>query len=248
MIIASIAMEELALSHIVNAEGEKLQYVLGTLPKGPRLCANTQEILAVNKSVKDLLDTVMQSQLLLKGKLEKTLEASGQGGPPPAPPAPCGPVCPGRPPCGCGGPCGQKSAIQLVSRGSGFSWGNGCPMSWKRRGQQGCGIRWDEKTPSLVRLDPAKTYTLDLAVNVCGSFPGDSTGTICFQLTPCNAFLDILPLHFYVKCLECKPLTLHYSATLFPQACPPSDAGLSLLLQYKDSLFVEQASLSIVEI
>jgi len=35
MIIASIAMEELALSHILNAEGEKLQYILGTLPQAP---------------------------------------------------------------------------------------------------------------------------------------------------------------------------------------------------------------------
>ena len=31
-ILSSIAMEELGMSHILNAEGEKLQYILGTLP------------------------------------------------------------------------------------------------------------------------------------------------------------------------------------------------------------------------
>ena len=73
MIIASIAMEELALSHILNAEGEKLQYILGTL-HGTSPCACPQDVLAVNKSVTALVEAVTQNQMLLKSKLEKVLE------------------------------------------------------------------------------------------------------------------------------------------------------------------------------
>lgn len=76
MIIASIAMEELALSHIMNAEGEKLQYVLGTLPGTSPLCSSTSEVLEVNKSITKLLDSVAQNQLMLKSKLERILDIS----------------------------------------------------------------------------------------------------------------------------------------------------------------------------
>ncbi len=53
-IIASIAAEELSLSHILNAEGEKLQYVLGTLP-GLDEAASLDEVIRINQSVKDTL-------------------------------------------------------------------------------------------------------------------------------------------------------------------------------------------------
>ena len=58
-IIASIAAEELSLSHILNAEGEKLQYVLGTLP-GLETAAALDEVMEVNQSVQETLSDVME--------------------------------------------------------------------------------------------------------------------------------------------------------------------------------------------
>ena len=76
MILASIAMEELALSHIMNAEGEKLQSVIKHLESS---CGGWEygvdKLLAVNKSVSDMLDRVSQNQMLLKSKMEKALDA-----------------------------------------------------------------------------------------------------------------------------------------------------------------------------
>ena len=80
-ILSSIAMEELGLSHILNAEGEKLQYILGTLPglSGPP--ATVSEVLAANESVRSMLETAVQNQLFLKAKMQGALTASPMQGP-----------------------------------------------------------------------------------------------------------------------------------------------------------------------
>ena len=83
-IIASIAAEELSLSHILNAEGEKLQYVLGTLP-GLGEAATLTEVMQINQSVQDTMSNIMEQQMLLSGKLSAAMTA-------PVLPGPAGPA------------------------------------------------------------------------------------------------------------------------------------------------------------
>ncbi|NLZ45752.1 MAG: hypothetical protein GX896_03575 [Clostridiales bacterium] len=67
MILASIALEETALSHIINAEGEKIQHIISNCSN------NTDDIISVNNSVKEMLEVVLQNQIILKSKMEKVL-------------------------------------------------------------------------------------------------------------------------------------------------------------------------------
>ncbi|PPA68929.1 hypothetical protein [Jeotgalibacillus proteolyticus] len=64
LLLSSIAMEEIALSHILNAEGEKLQLFLKTCPK------HLDDFLLINESINKTLRTIVRSQLLLEMKLE----------------------------------------------------------------------------------------------------------------------------------------------------------------------------------
>ena len=74
MILASIALEEVGLSHIINAEGEKIQYVINDLQKNTGDSATIEDILCVNKSVESLIDVLMQLQIFLKNKMERVLD------------------------------------------------------------------------------------------------------------------------------------------------------------------------------
>ncbi|MEF9946576.1 MAG: hypothetical protein RR446_01050 [Lachnospiraceae bacterium] len=62
-IITSVALEQTGIAHILNAEGEKIQKVVA-------LATTPEQLVAVNKSVQSLVNTVSQLEIILKSKLE----------------------------------------------------------------------------------------------------------------------------------------------------------------------------------
>ncbi|MGK8429732.1 MULTISPECIES: collagen-like protein [Bacillus] len=83
LLLSSIAFEELGLAHIINAEGEKIQFALGTLPGVTGPGASLQDVLNINNSVRDTLDVAMKKELLLDSKLNTVsglISASGGTG------------------------------------------------------------------------------------------------------------------------------------------------------------------------
>lgn len=80
-IISSIAMEELGLSHIINAEGEKLQYILGTIPGVSGPGATISEVLEVNDSILSVLRAAAETQTILRTKLQDALSSAVLAGP-----------------------------------------------------------------------------------------------------------------------------------------------------------------------
>ena len=262
MIIASIAMEELALSHIINAEGEKLQYILGTLP-GAKPCATPQDVLVVNKSVASLLDVVAQNQMLLKSKLEKVLAVC----PPPAPPCPSpGPCPPGPPVCepcpptvppACGpGVCpppgwpekGETCALHLAERQAGLLWSPGCRLSWRQQARRGECIRWNACNPTQIRLDTRAAYAVRCTLCAYAMPPARGEGIICLRQTPCGAFTEAQPLRFSLERMAGNLQTLQYAAVLNPRVGVNGVAELSLVLDTRNALCVERAAMDVVEL
>jgi hypothetical protein len=71
LLLASVAFEELGLAHIINAEGEKLQAALGTLPGLSVTVPSFEGLITINREVRRTLQTALKSQMLLQFKLEE---------------------------------------------------------------------------------------------------------------------------------------------------------------------------------
>ncbi|WP_028546435.1 collagen-like protein [Paenibacillus taiwanensis] len=80
LLLASIAIEELGLGHVINAEAEKIQYAVGTLP-GLTIPATISDLLAVDTSVKSTMQELIKKEMLLQSKLENILAAPSLTGP-----------------------------------------------------------------------------------------------------------------------------------------------------------------------
>jgi hypothetical protein len=68
LLLTSIALEEIGLSHIINAEGEKIQKIVKDQ------CLSLHEALALNNSVERMLRNVIKTQMLLQFKLEDIIK------------------------------------------------------------------------------------------------------------------------------------------------------------------------------
>jgi len=66
-LLESIALEEMALSHVLNAEAEKIQYFIGHLSP----CTPTEVLSDFNIIINETLETVIMKEWLLLRKLEK---------------------------------------------------------------------------------------------------------------------------------------------------------------------------------
>ncbi|MEG0178940.1 MAG: hypothetical protein RR573_05225 [Oscillospiraceae bacterium] len=62
-IIESVALEQTALSHILNAEGEKIQKIIAT-------STTSADMLAVNKSAQSMVDSITRLEMILHAKLQ----------------------------------------------------------------------------------------------------------------------------------------------------------------------------------
>lgn len=79
-IVSSIASEELALSHVINTEGEKIQYAIGSLP-GLENSATVAEVNQINDSSSNALGAVLENQIVLSGKLTQAMQSPVLYGP-----------------------------------------------------------------------------------------------------------------------------------------------------------------------
>ncbi|MDD4705988.1 MAG: hypothetical protein PHS24_02080 [Bacilli bacterium] len=71
-LLESIALEETAIAHILNAEGEKIQASAVLMENGNM---TPDEVIEFQKSITQIIQTLIKKEMILEFKLEATLDA-----------------------------------------------------------------------------------------------------------------------------------------------------------------------------
>lgn len=74
LLLTSVAMDEISLSQILNAEGENMQRLL------EREHVSLEDMIQMNRSVERMLRTMVGKQILLQFKLDQIMELDGKLG------------------------------------------------------------------------------------------------------------------------------------------------------------------------
>ena len=264
------------MSNILNAGGEHLQFVLGSLPG-----MSSQDVLAVHKSIAALVEAVTHNQMLLKNKLDQVLEfvprppAPSQPAFPIQPPDPSRPVDPSQPafpvqpppatyvpdcppqyppshpvppPAPYRARSCEKSALLLSGQRETMLWRPGGRLTWRQRSRSGRDICWDGRAPEHILLTPGKTYVVQYTLNVRAVSPAEGTGRILLSQSPCGVFADTQPLCLPLQRLAHGPQTLRHVSILRPCAGRGCGAALSLVLDAQAPLCVERAVMDIAQL
>lgn len=272
MILVSIAMEEIGLSHVINAEGEKIQYAL-------RENASIEETIAVNNSVRELIDSVAYSQCILKEKVKSVAALVKKE---PGPPGPTGP--PGNPGVkgnkgdkgekgekgnkgdkgdkgdkgergerGERGPAGRANTCCVIAcKGrAGQKWRAGEPLQWIPSENDDCCSAYLSCDGRQILLRSGRCFLVHFTVNIRALHGERQPAAVCVRTMQGGRPEEHYTCHASVSCGN-GPVTLSAAGLYLPVGPDGYPAGeyakLSLTLASPDTVEATQASICVMEI
>lgn len=238
LILVSIAMEELGLSHILKAEGEKIKYAIESE-------ASMDEAVAINNSVSKLVDSVTRSQHALKDKMKSVLESIGCEIGPTGPTGPTGPIGPK-------GECVHKNKCCVVSFNGrhGQCWREYKPLHWTPSDRDDCCAAFISDDGRHINLRGGRCFVINFSINASAKKPCDKAYpnplTVSVQLNSDGRHEELF------LCRAAQTQAEHYptlsSAGIYVTVESDSYARLSLILQSPGEVYVRQSSICVTEI
>ncbi|HPV99888.1 MAG TPA: hypothetical protein PLP20_02395, partial [Oscillospiraceae bacterium] len=146
---------------------------------------------------------------------------------------------------GATGWAGRPSAAAF-SGAEDFCWKSGCPLPWSETIRSPCSCVHLSSDRAKIILPAGKSYLADFFVNLKPAGSGGGSGSLCLRLLE-NGREKNLFTYYFPLCRQSPVLTVSAAGISVPaNSC--ASARLALILGCPDSVEVESAGLSLIEI